>query len=80
MAKRQSFADKITKKKEVILCPACGNAVTFTKIVKAVPNNKGGFRMKAFTVGVIKCSKKDDPNCIARKANIITDKEVQAFT
>ena len=80
MAKRQSFADKVLKKKDVILCPACGNAVTFTKIVKSVPNDKGGVRMKSFTVGVIKCSKKDAPDCLAKKDNIITDKELQALS
>ena len=79
MAKRQSFADKITKKKDVTLCPACGNAVTYTKVVKAVTNEKGGYKMKTVTVGVIKCTKKDDPKCIARKANIITDKELQTL-
>jgi hypothetical protein len=78
VAKRQSFADKVTKKSQVTVCPACGNVVTFTKIVRAVKGDKGTYKMKASTVGIVKCAKKGDPNCIALRANIISDKEAQA--
>ena len=80
MAKKQSFADKASKQKHVTLCPACGNAITFTKIVKPVKTEKGGFKMKAFTVGIVKCTNKDHPECMARKANVMSEKEVQAIT
>lgn len=76
MAKRQSFADKAAKKKHVMLCPACGNAVQFVKIVKAVKSESGAYKMKSFTTGVCKCAKKDDPNCIARQAGIIRESEI----
>jgi hypothetical protein len=75
MAKRQSFADKVSKKKHVTVCPACGNAVVFTKIVKAVKGDKGGYKMKATTVGIVKCSDRDNPDCIAHHANVISEKE-----
>ncbi len=79
MAKKQSFADKASKKKHVAVCPACGNAINFTKIVKPTENGKGGYKMKAFTVGVVKCANKDHPDCVLKKANIMSEKEVQAI-
>ncbi len=79
MAKKQSFADKASKKKHVAVCPACGNAINFTKIVKPVKTEKGFYKMKSFTVGVVKCANKDHPDCVAHKANIMSEKEVQAL-
>jgi hypothetical protein len=79
MAKRQSFADKVSKKKHVTACPACGNAVTYTKIVKAVKGDKGGYKMKATTVGIVKCANRDHPDCIAHHENVISEKEADAL-
>lgn len=79
MAKKQSFADKASKKKNVTLCPVCGNAINFTRIVRPVTNNKGGYKMKSFTVGVVKCSQKEHSDCAARKANIMSEKELHSI-
>ena len=78
MAKRQSFADKAAKKKHEMLCPACGNAVHFVKIVRAVKSESGTYKMKSQTTGVCKCGKKDDPRCIARQSNVIRENEMYA--
>jgi hypothetical protein len=79
MAKRQSFADKVSKKKHVTVCPACGNAVTYTKVVRAVKGDKGGYKMKSATVGIVKCSDRNNPACIAHKNNVISEKEAAAL-
>lgn len=79
MAKKQSFADKASKKKHVALCPACGNSITFTKILKPVKKPNGGYKMKSVTVGVVKCSQKDHADCIARQANMMSESEIQAM-
>jgi|GEM_PF-445737 len=78
MAKRQSFADKVSKKKHETICPACGNAVTFTRMVRAIPKDSGGYKMKSVTVGIIKCAHRGDQNCLVQRHNIMSEQEANA--
>jgi hypothetical protein len=55
MAKKQSFADKASKKKHVDICPVCGGEITHIKLMKAV-NRDGSWRFNNKPVGVCKCN------------------------
>ncbi len=55
MARKQSFADKIAKKKHVDICPVCGGEITHIKLMKAV-NKNGNWRFTNKPVGVCKCN------------------------
>ncbi|UCE24967.1 MAG: hypothetical protein JSU74_02650 [Candidatus Zixiibacteriota bacterium] len=56
MAKKQSFADKSTKKAHTMTCPVCQEAIQFVKHVKAVKGNNGDWKFRAQNVGVCKCN------------------------
>ena len=59
MAKRQSFADKASKKKHEKLCPVCNQPVVYTKVVKSEPTADGqSFRMRTRNIGICKCNEK----------------------
>jgi hypothetical protein len=59
MAKRQSFADKASKKKHEKVCPVCNQPVTYTKVVKPEPSGDGqSFRMRSRNIGICKCNEK----------------------
>ena len=51
MAKKQSFADKASKKKHSMTCPVCESPISFVKYVKAekTPN---GWKFRTTNVGV----------------------------
>jgi len=66
MAKKQSFADKASKRVFVINCPSCGNDVQFIKIVKPEAGENGSYKMRAINMGVIDCKNPDDPKCVCR--------------
>lgn len=55
MAKKQSFADKASKKKHVSICPVCNSEITFIKHLKAVQKD-GNWRISSKPVGVCKCN------------------------
>ncbi len=55
MAKKQSFADKASKKKQVNLCPVCNSEITHIKLMKAIKSN-GNWRFTNKPVGVCKCN------------------------
>ncbi len=55
MAKKQSFADKASKKKHVTLCPVCEQPMNFVKYVKA-ERSENGWRFKTTNIGVCKCN------------------------
>lgn len=76
MAKKQSFADKASKKAFVKVCPACENPVQFIKIVKPIEGKNGAFKLKEQNIGVCDCKKADDPNCIVNQVNIFRESEV----
>lgn len=76
MAKKQSFADKASKKAYVKVCPVCENPVQYIKIVKPVESSNGAYKMKEQNVGVCNCKHSDDPNCIANRPNIFRESEI----
>ncbi|MBU1318006.1 MAG: hypothetical protein KKG33_01910 [candidate division Zixibacteria bacterium] len=59
MAKRQSFADKASKKKDITMCPTCNQPVAHTLVVSPEPTANGkSFRMRSRLVGICKCNEK----------------------
>ncbi len=59
MAKRQSFADKASKKSHVDTCPVCSGDIQYVKHVKAIRAENGGWKYRAQNVGVCKCNEKE---------------------
>ncbi len=55
MAKKQSFAEKATKKKHVINCPVCESPISYVKYVKAEKTD-GGWKFRTTNIGVCKCN------------------------
>lgn len=55
MAKRQSFADKASKKKSVDVCPVCAEEKTRVKWIRAIKSDTG-IRYRTSNVGVCKCN------------------------
>ncbi|MCK4632074.1 MAG: hypothetical protein KAT79_02320 [candidate division Zixibacteria bacterium] len=59
MAKRQSFADKSSKKVYTMTCPVCSEEKQFVKFVKAVKTDAGAWKFRSANVGVCKCNQKE---------------------
>ena len=59
MAKRQSFADKLTKSKTAVLCPVCSDPYQFTLVLKPTESQSGNVKMKESRVAVCKCNRKE---------------------
>ncbi len=57
MAKKQSFADKASKKKHVEICPVCNTALARVKWVRGVTEGTS-VRYRTNTVGICKCNEK----------------------
>jgi len=55
MAKKQSFADKASKKKDEVFCPVCEQVITFVKYTRA-ERSKNGWKFRTTNVGVCKCN------------------------
>jgi hypothetical protein len=55
MAKKQSFAEKASKRRHVDICPVCKGEITHIKLMKAV-NRNGNWRFTDKAVGVCKCN------------------------
>ena len=55
MAKKQSFADKASKKKSELHCPVCEQPITFVKYTKA-ERSENGWKFRTRNVGVCKCN------------------------
>jgi len=55
MAKKQSFADKASKKKHSMTCPVCEQPISFVKYAKAEKSERG-WRFRTVNVGVCKCN------------------------
>ena len=58
MAKRQSFADKASKKVHVDTCEVCGTSATPTMFVLPQQMSNGNIKMKKTVVKVCKCNQK----------------------
>ena len=58
MAKRQSFADKASKKIHEDTCEVCGSAATPTMFIIPQQMPKGNIKMKKAVVKVCKCNHK----------------------
>ena len=58
MAKKQSFADKASKKRHVELCPICSQEKTRVKWIKAVKSD-AGVRYRTVNIGVCKCNESE---------------------
>ena len=56
MAKKQSFADKSSKKAHAMTCPVCNEVLQYVKHVKAVKSDTGAWKFRNQNVGVCKCN------------------------
>jgi phage FluMu protein Com len=60
MAKRQSFADKASKKAHVKICPICNSALNAVRLVDpAFTSDKKSWKFKDKIVEICKCNEKD---------------------
>jgi len=59
MAKRQSFADKASKKVHTRTCPVCQSEIQFIKLCKADKNGGSNYKFRSVNVGVCKCNEKE---------------------
>ncbi len=58
MAKRQSFADKASKKKHIMECPVCKGPITPTLFILPTDTGSGSIKFKRSIIGVCKCNHK----------------------
>lgn len=56
MAKKQSFADKASKRAHAASCPVCQEPIQFVKFMKAVKGDKSAWKMRSQNIGVCKCN------------------------
>jgi hypothetical protein len=59
VAKRQSFADKSSKKSHAVICPVCGETIQYIRHVKAEKADHGGWKYRHQNLGVCKCNTKE---------------------
>ena len=60
MAKRQSFADKASKKSHVKICPVCSTAMEPIRLVDPTfTTDKKSWKFKDKIVAMCKCNQKD---------------------
>jgi hypothetical protein len=60
MARRQSFADKASKKAHVTICPVCSSQVDYVKLVApAYSEAKKSWKLRDKLVGICKCNEKE---------------------
>ncbi|MDZ4723315.1 MAG: hypothetical protein SGI97_05365 [candidate division Zixibacteria bacterium] len=59
MAKKQSFADKASKKSLHSTCSVCKTDILFVKHVKALKADNGAWKFRAVNTGVCKCNEKE---------------------
>lgn len=55
MAKKQSFADKASKRKDIKVCPVCNSDIALIKLMRAVKRN-GNWKFASKPFGVCKCN------------------------
>lgn len=56
MAKKQSFADKSSKKAHGMSCPTCEQKLQYIKHIKSTRGENGAWKIRPVTVGVCKCN------------------------
>ena len=59
MAKKQTFADKLSKSKNVQTCPVCKEPIAPTLVLRPVATASGGQRMRESRVAVCNCNRKE---------------------
>ncbi len=59
MAKKQSFADKTSKKAHSVECPVCKESFQYIRHVKAVKTEGGAWKYKSRNMGVCKCNQRE---------------------
>jgi hypothetical protein len=59
MAKKQTFADKLSKQKSTLSCPTCGEPMAPTLVLQPVTSSRGSYRMRESRVTVCKCNRKE---------------------
>jgi hypothetical protein len=59
MAKKQSFADKLSKHKTAVQCPVCEEPIQPTLVLQPVASAKGAYRMREVRVSVCNCNRKE---------------------
>ncbi len=60
MAKRQSFADKASKKTHATICPVCSAQVEYVRLVDpAYSTDKKSWKFKDKLIGICKCNEKE---------------------
>ncbi len=59
MAKRQSFADKVKKKKHAVTCDVCGSPITPTLFLIANRTDQGFYKYKKTMIDICKCNHKE---------------------
>jgi hypothetical protein len=58
MAKRQSFADKASKRKHVMTCQVCAGPITPTAFILPMNTDAGSIKYKRSIIGICKCNHK----------------------
>jgi len=58
MAKRQTFADKAKKTKQVVYCEVCATPITPTLFLIASKTGEGFYKYKKNMVDICKCNHK----------------------
>ncbi|MDF1544662.1 MAG: hypothetical protein P1R58_06120 [bacterium] len=56
MAKKQSFADKSSKRAHSMTCPVCQETFQFVKFTKSIKTDAGAWKFRTQNVGVCKCN------------------------
>ena len=59
MAKKQTFADKLSKSKSVVTCPVCSEPLAPTLVLRPMVTASGSQRIKESRVSVCKCNRKE---------------------
>jgi len=60
MAKKQTFADKAKKKKQIKTCPVCEQPIEYILLVKSVARPDGnGYKFREERIGLCKCNEKE---------------------
>ena len=59
MAKKQTFADKLTKSKAAASCPVCSDPFQFTLVLKPAGSETNKAKMNETRVAVCKCNYKE---------------------
>jgi hypothetical protein len=59
MAKKQTFADKLSKSKTIASCPVCSEPLVPTLVLRPVTLSSGAMRMRQMRTAVCNCNRKE---------------------